>query len=145
MDFRMDFWLFWICFIKNVKKLTKKRATSKICTKVKKVNKHPLQRNPQAIGSMDLNIYSLERNPLLWPDKQRKSQDVHQNYLCDFHLCIDNMLQYYRPLEESRELMSVSRASLPSKVIRVRLQENIGQKPNQILSQTEMKSNKYKL
>jgi hypothetical protein len=31
---------------------------------------------------MDLNIYSLERNPRL---KLKKSRDMHQNYLCDFH------------------------------------------------------------
>ncbi len=38
MDFPLDFWLFCICFVKKyIKKLTKKKATGKIWTKVKKV------------------------------------------------------------------------------------------------------------
>jgi hypothetical protein len=45
MDFPMDFWLFGFVSSKYIyKKLTKKRATSKIWTKVKKVNKPPPQK-----------------------------------------------------------------------------------------------------
>jgi hypothetical protein len=49
MDFPMGFGCFESVSSKYIKKLTKKRATGKIWTKVKKVNKYPPpppQRNP---------------------------------------------------------------------------------------------------
>ncbi len=61
-------------FHQNIsKKLTKKRATSKIWMKVKKVNIHPPPPPPppketHRLGPMDLKIHSLERNPRLWLD-----------------------------------------------------------------------------
>jgi hypothetical protein len=50
------------------KKLTKKRATSKIWTTKKKVNKHlppPPPKEIHRLGPVDSKIYILERNPRL--------------------------------------------------------------------------------
>ena len=92
-------WIFlWILVVFNMihqnsvyQKTNKERATNKIWTKVKKINKHlpPPPKKSIDYRRYGFKIYSLERNPWAMTMTQQltKSRDFRHNYLCDFHLC----------------------------------------------------------
>ncbi len=96
MNFRMEFWMFWMCFINvlfnviNNLKFTNAVLSKMTCRNIYVSWDGALcAKEMHRLGPMGLKIYSLERNPWLWLNSwQKKSQDFRQNYLCEFHLRI---------------------------------------------------------
>jgi hypothetical protein len=97
MKFPMDFWLFWICFIRVLfKVITNLNLTIAVLSKTTFgsifVSNLCAQEFHWPLDDMDLKIYTLAK-------KTRDCVDSWQNYLCDFHLCFP-FKRLLRPMEK---------------------------------------------
>ncbi len=77
MDFPMDFWLFWMCFINVLFKV----ITILNFTNAVYHPPPPQKKEIYRLGPMDFKIYTLERNPRQWLDSWQ-SHETFAKIIC---------------------------------------------------------------